>query len=216
MKRTRHASFLSFLLASLVLASMALAQTTEARQTETEKDLRSGDTISAARSPYTQNAKAEGASRDAGDAMLLAQRFQPRPMPPFRPQRGYPQGSYRTPWMDHGSAGHALIGAAIGFGLGGALGAAANRDHHSGATAGAVVLCGGLGALIGGAIGGSHGGGFAFTHHRRIYRPSGREGEESDLNAHLTGSHSEDRSAEDKSAEDKSAVQTASARPVSH
>lgn len=131
MKRTSHASFLPFLLASLMVASGALAQTTEVRQTETEKNLLRSDAISAARSPYTQNVKAEGASGDAGDARLIAQRFRPRPMPPLPPRRGYPQGNYRTPWMDHGNAGHALIGAAIGFGLGAALGATANTDHHS-------------------------------------------------------------------------------------
>ncbi len=211
MKRTRHAFFLFFLLASLLLASTALAQTTEVRQAETEKEPLRIDAIAMARSSYTRNAKAEGASDDAGDARLLAQRFQPRPMPPFPPQRGYPQGNYRTPWMDHGNAGHTLIGAAIGFGLGAALGATANTDRHSGASAGAAVLCGGLGALIGGVIGGSHGGLYALAHHRRIRRPAGREGEESDLNAHVTSSHSED-----KTAEDGSAVQTASARPVSH
>jgi hypothetical protein len=213
MKRAKHIPFLLFLLASLMVASGALAQTKEDRQIETEKDPLSEDAISAARSPYTQKAKVEGASRDAGDDHdnVLAQLSRPKPMTPFPPHRGYPRGNYPTPWMEHGNAGHAVIGAIIGFGLGAALGATANTDRHSGATAGAVFLCGSLGALIGGVIGGSHGGPYAFAHHRRTYRPSGRAGEESDLNAHWTGSHSEGRSAEDGSA-----VQTASARLVSH
>jgi hypothetical protein len=207
MKRAKHIPFLLFLLVSLMVASGALAQTTEARQIETEKDLLRNDAISAARSSYTQNVKAEGASRNAGDATLLAQRFQPRPMQPFRPQRGYPQGSYRTPWMDHGNAGHAVIGAVIGFGLGAGLGAGANPGSHTGTTrAGSALIFGGLGALIGGVIGGSHGGPYAFAHRRRTYPPSWREGEESDLSAHLIGHRSEDKSAE----------QTASVRPVSH
>jgi hypothetical protein len=214
MKCAKPIPSLLILLASLMAASGALAQTKEDRQIETKRDSLHEEAISAARSRYTQNAKVENASRDAGDDNdnVLAQLSRPKPMPPFPPHGGYPRGNNpAAPWMDQGNAGHAVIGAVIGFGLGAALGATANTDRHPRATVGAVVLCGSLGALIGGVIGGSHGGFYAFAHHRRAYRPSGREGEESDLNAHWTGSHSEGRSAEDGSA-----VQTASARLVSH
>jgi hypothetical protein len=52
------------LLASLMLASSALAQTTlsqasDDQQTDAEKDFPSNDAISAARSQYAQNGKAE-------------------------------------------------------------------------------------------------------------------------------------------------------------
>lgn len=198
MKRAKHIPFLLFLLASLMVASVALAQTmpaqtTEGRLTETEKDPPSSDAISAARSSYTPDVKGEGLSRYAGDGMT-AQLSRDRPTRPVPPHHGYPRGSYRTPWMDHGDAGHAAIGAAIGFGLGAALAAKANTSPYPGATARAIFLVGGLGALMGGVIGGSHGGPFAFAHHRRTYPPARREDEESDLSAHFIGSRSEDRS----------------------
>jgi hypothetical protein len=214
MKCAKSIPSLLFLLASLMVASGALAQTKlaqtkEDRQIETKRDSLSEDAISAARSRYTQNAKGEGASRDAGDDNdhVLAQLSRPKPMPPFPPHRGYPRGNYpAAPWMEHGNAGHAVIGAIIGFGLGAALGATANSDRHPRATVGAVVLFGGLGALIGGVIGGSHGGPYAFAHRRKTYPPSWREGEGSELSAHFIGSRYEDKSAE----------QTASVKLVSH
>jgi len=92
--------------------------------------------------------------------------------------------------VNHGNAGHAVIGAVIGFGLGAALGAAANTDHHPGTTAAAVVLFGGFGALIGGVIGGSHGGPYAFRHLRKTYPPSWHKDEDPDLSADSTGSRS--------------------------
>lgn len=196
MKRAKHIPFLPFLLASLMVASGALAQTIEDRQTETEKDPSTSDAISAARSPYMQNAKAGGISRDADDGMILAQFSRGRPTRPSPPHHEYPRGSYQSPWVGHGNAGHAVIGAAIGFGLGAALGAAANTDRHPGANAAAVVLFGGFGALIGGVIGGTHGGPYAFRHHRRTYPPSCHKDEESDLSADSAGSHSAGRSAE--------------------
>ena len=86
------------------------------------------------------------------------------------PHRGYPQPeSYRSRWMDRGSAGHAVIGAAIGFTLGAILGAKANKNPQPGTTAGVVVIFGGFGALIGGFIGGAHAGSYPFAHQRGIY-----------------------------------------------
>lgn len=187
MKCAKPIPFLLFLLASLLAASGALAQTKEDRQIETKRDSLREEAISAARSRYTQNAKVENASRDAGDDNdnVLAQLSRPKPMPPFPHHRGYARGNYPAPWIEHGNAGHAVIGAVIGFGLGAVLGATANSDRHPRATVGAVVLFGGLGALIGGVIGGSHGGHYAFAHRRKTYPRSGREGEESDLSARL-------------------------------
>ncbi|HKM47210.1 MAG TPA: hypothetical protein VJX69_06460 [Terriglobales bacterium] len=205
MKRAKNIPFLPLLLASLMVASGALAQTTlaqttEERQTTNEKSPSTTDAISAARGPYIQDAKAADISRDAGDGIMLAQFSSGRSMRPSPPHRGYSRGSYQSPWMGHGNAGHAVIGAAIGFGLGAALGAAANKDRHPGATAAAVVLFGGFGALIGGAVGAAHGGPYPFAHHRRSRSPSWRKDkdvdEEPDLSAGSTGSHPEGRPAE--------------------
>ncbi len=205
MRRTKHIPFLRLLLASLMVASGALAQTIQDRQTATEVDPPPSDAISAARSRYIQDARAGEISRDANDGKTLAQLSRGRPNRPFPPRRGYPRGSYPSAWMDHGNAGHAVIGAVIGFGLGAALGAAANKDRHPGATAGAVVIFGGLGALIGAAVDAAHGGPYPFAHHRRSRPPLWRKDmdmdEEPDLSAasigsRSVGSHSEDRPAE--------------------
>ena len=210
MKHARYIPFLPLLLSLLTLAASPLAKATEDRQTEKDPSL--GSAISAARGPYTENAGVESISRDPGKGTTLAQFSQGgisrgRPARPFPPHHGYPRGSYQSPWRDHGSAGHAAIGAVIGFGLGAALGAAGNTDRHAGTTrAGTALIIGGLGAFIGGVIGGAHGGPYGFAHHRKTPPPALRGDEEPDLNAHFIGSHSEDRSAE----------QMASAGLVSH
>ena len=200
MKNAKRMSLLSFLLAPLMLASSAPAQpapkTTADLKTETDQGPRSGDAISAARSQYTQNARAEAISRDADDGVFSAQLSQRRMAPPIPSRRGYARGNYATPWMDQGNAGHAVIGAVIGFGLGAALGVGASAGNRTGTTrAGAALVVGGLGALIGGVIGGSHGGPYPFARHRRIHRPSRAEDSDSDLNADSAGSHSAGRPA---------------------
>jgi hypothetical protein len=183
MKPTKFFSFLPFLLASLLLAPSVMAQMTEDRrpETETEKDTRRIDDISAARSRYTETPEV---SPDANDNNILAQLPRRGPGMPFPSRRGYPRGSYQTPWMNHGGAGHAVIGAAIGFGVGAALGAISNA--HQGTPVGAGAIVGGaLFGFIGGAIGAAHGGPHPFARRGRAYRPSWPEDdEESHLRSH--------------------------------
>lgn len=116
---------------------------------------------------------------------------------PFPPHRGYPQReSYQSQWMDRGSAGHAVIGAAIGFTLDAILGANANKNPQPGAKAGTAVICGGFGALMGAFIGGSHVGSYPFAHHRRIYPATLPEDEQADRSAGSPGSHVKESPAE--------------------
>jgi hypothetical protein len=181
MKQTKY---LPFLLALLLPASVALAQTRDSRASTPSPE---GDEISAARSRYTQTVDV---SREDNDGKTLAQLPRRGSGMPLPPHRGYPQrDSYQSRWMDRGSAGHAVIGAAIGFTLGALLGAKANTDQHSGATVGAVIIFGGVGALIGGFIGGSHVGSYPFADHRRIHPQTLPEDEEADRGADPPGSH---------------------------
>jgi hypothetical protein len=163
------------LLALLLMASAALAQT----ETKLTPDTPSpSEEITAARSRYLQTADM---ATEANDSKTLAQVRNRMPGRPYPPQRGHShQGSQQRHWMDSGNAGHALIGAAIGFGLGALAGAKANQAPYPGDTARAVFLVGGVGALIGGAIGASHGASRSFARRKGIYSPSRPEDEETD------------------------------------
>jgi len=149
MKHTRKSSFL---LALVVLAPVALAQS---RNSLKEDNISAEDSISAARSQYTQTSS----SLPNADTTTLAQlprRGAARPVPA---RRGYPRGSYQTQWMEHGNPGYALIGAGIGVGA--------------------------LFGFIGGAIGAAHGGPHMFTHRGRVYRLSSPvDDEQSQLGSH--------------------------------
>jgi hypothetical protein len=159
----KHTKYVPFLLALLLAASTAFAQTEDPRASAPPQE---GAEISAARSPYTQTADISHEDNDSKTLAQLPRRGSGMPLP----HRGYPQPeSYRSRWMDRGSAGHAVIGAAIGFTLGAILGAKANKNPQPGTTAGAVVIFGGFGALIGGFIGGAHAGSYPFAHQRGIY-----------------------------------------------
>jgi hypothetical protein len=170
----RYPRVIPSLLASLLTVSSASAQTSDA---PTANNLNAGSEIAAARSQYSQTPEI---SPDANHDTIVAQLARRGPGRPFPPQRGYPRGTYQTPWMEHGNAGHALVGAAIGFGVGAAIGACGS--DRSGTTLGGRVIIGGtILAVIGGAIGGAH----PWPHARRAYRPSWPEDdEESDLRSH--------------------------------
>ena len=172
MRQTKH---IPFLLALVLLASVTLAQSKDGQGADSAPGEKA---ISEARSQYINTADISPA-----DSKTLSQVPGRGPAMPFPRQSGYPRGTYGTPWMDHGSAGHVLVGAAIGFGLGALVGVKANKDPHPGATGAAVVIFGGFGALMGGLIGGSH----PLLHAHRGSRPSGLgEPEESDLRAGST------------------------------
>ena len=174
-----HTRKSSFLLASVLLASVAFGQT---RDSGAANSAAGDEGISAARNQYTQTAEV---SPDAKDD-TVAQLARRGPRTPFPPQRGYPRGTYQTPWMEHGNAGPAVIGAVIGFGVGAAIGACGS--DRSGTTLGGRVIIGGtILAVIGGAIGGAH----PWPHARRAYRPSWPE---DDQESHLR-SHSKERDA---------------------
>lgn len=160
-------------LASLLVVASAAAQTADG---STANYLPGRNEISMARSQYTQTADL---APDANDTRL-AQLPRRGPGMPFPPQRGYPRESHPPAWIDGGNAGHALIGAAIGFGVGAAIGA--SGSDRSGTTLGGRVIIGGtIFAVIGGFIGGAH----PWPHPRRVYRPSWPEDdEESDLRSH--------------------------------
>ncbi len=167
---------ISFLLAPVLLASVALAQTRDAQGVDNAS---AENSISAARSQYTLP--------DASGT-TLAQLHRGGSAHPFPAQRGYPRGTYQTPWMDHGNAGHILVGAAIGFGVGAALGASGSARNGT-PVAGGIIVGGGLFALFGGCVGkavgdlqGLH---YASAHRRRIHRPSAPEDdEESEVGSH--------------------------------
>ena len=174
MKHTRKSSFL---LALVVLAPVALAQS---RNSLKEDNISAEDSISAARSQYTQTSS----SLPNADTTTLAQlprRGAARPVPA---RCGYPRGSYQTQWMEHGNPGYALIGAGIGVGVGAALGAISNANKGAPVGAGAIVG-GALFGFIGGAIGAAHGGPHMFTHRGRVYRLSSPvDDEQSQLGSH--------------------------------
>jgi hypothetical protein len=163
MRLTRKSSIL---LAPALLASVVFAQIRDERAGD---NLSGSNEISAARSPYTTGI-APDEKPDPKDDKTLAQLPRTRPEMQFPPQRRYPRGNYQTPWTDHGSAGHVLIGAAIGFGVGAALGAK-NSAQNGTPVSGGIIIGGGLFGLIGGALGAPYGGLHPFEHRSR-YRPS--------------------------------------------
>lgn len=167
MKLTRKSSIL---LAPALLASVVFAQIRDERAGD---NLSGSNEISAARSPYTTGI-APDEKQDPKDDKTLAQLPRTRPGMQFPSQRGYPRGNYQTPWMDHASAGHVLIGAAVGFGVGAALGAK-NSAQNGTPVSGGIIIGGGLFGLIGGCVGGAIGSSYGGLHpfqHRSRYRPS--------------------------------------------
>jgi phage tail tape-measure protein len=177
-----HTKHVHLLLASVLLASVAFAQT---RDSQPEDSASAEAAISAARNQYTPTA---AASADATDGNTLAQFHRRSPGPPFPTRQGYPRASYRTPWMDHGSPDHIVVGAAIGFGIGAAIGA--HNSAHSGAPIGGAIVVGGalfgfLGGCVGEAVATFPGLHYSSARRRRDYRPSWPEDdEESSLNSH--------------------------------
>jgi hypothetical protein len=163
----RQISAFSLLLASLLLATNALAQTDNHPDIDTLPQI---DSVTDARAQY---APAANPSRNDGDGEVLAQ-FRGGRRPPFPSRREYSRGpSYQEPWMNHGSAGHTLIGAAIGFGIGAGLGAASSQNRGGNAIIGGAIF-----GVIGAAIGSAHWGGYAFAHRRRaLPTPSGEDEE---------------------------------------
>jgi hypothetical protein len=182
----------SFLLAPVLLASVVFAQTRDERAAGPASG---SDEISAARSQYTPGVSPD-TKPDAPDDNTLAQFRRARPGMQFPRQRGYPRGNYQTPWMDHPSAGHVLIGAAIGFAIGAALGAR-NSTQNGTTVSGGIMIGGGLFGLIGGCVGAAIGSSYSGLHpfaHRRFYRPSwprDDEDEKGDLRADSTRGHPE-------------------------
>ena len=172
MKHTKH---IYLLLASVLVASSAFAQTSNRQAASTAP---AEDAIAAARSQYTPSA---ALSTDASDGETLAQFSRRRPGTPFPPQHGYRWGSGQTSWMNHGSPGHILIGAAIGFGVGAALGA--HQSVRNGTpVSGGIIIGGGLFGFLGGCVGqavatfpGLH---YSSAHRRRDYQPSWPEEDE--------------------------------------
>jgi len=178
MKPTKH---IPLLLASVLLASVTFAQTRDGRAAASAPEEIS---VASARSHYTQTPDTSPKAENT----TLAQLAPGRSGRPFPPQHGYPRPIYQTQWMDHGSAGHILIGAAIGFGIGAAIGA--NNSARNGTPVSGGILLGGglfgfLGGCVGKAVGDLQGMHFASTHRRRTYRPSGPEDDEqSELRRH--------------------------------
>jgi hypothetical protein len=180
----KHTKRILPLLALLLMASAALAQTETNSTPDTSS---SSEEITAAHSRYLQTA--DRAAED-NDSQTLAQVRDRLPGSPSPPQRGHAhQGSHHQHWMDSGNAGHALIGAAIGFGVGALAGAKANKAPYPGDTARAVFLFGSFGALIGSAIGAAHGTGRPFAHRREIYPPTRPEDKETDGSADALASN---------------------------
>jgi hypothetical protein len=169
MKPTKH---LHLLLGLVLLASVARAQN---RDLQVANSAPRDESIAQARRQYTQSADI---STDADDN-TLAQLPRGGPGRPF--PRRYPHSTYQAPWTDHGSPGHILIGAAIGFGVGAALGA--NNSARNGTPVGGGILIGGalfgfLGGCVGEAIGSFPGAHYSSVHRRRAYRPSWSEDDE--------------------------------------
>jgi hypothetical protein len=197
MKNIKH---LHFLLALVLLASVAWAQ---ARDSSMENSVAENDSVSAARSQYTQAAE----NSPAADGTILARLRRRGPDRPLPSHRGYPLGTYQTPWMQHGNAAHAVIGAAIGFGIGAALGAT-HSERNGTPVAGGVIIGGGLLGFIGGTVGACHGGPYLFTHRRRVYRPTEPEDDkEADL-------HPDARSKTDQAQQSVSAPPASDGQPV--
>jgi hypothetical protein len=169
MKPTKH---LHLLLGLVLLASFARAQN---RDLQVANSAPGEESIAAARRQYTQSADI---STDADDK-TLAQLPRGGPVRPF--PRRYPRSTYQAPWTDHGSPGHILIGAAIGFGVGAAIGA--SHSARNGTPVGGGILIGGglfgfLGGCVGEAIGSFPGAHYSSVRRRRAYRPSRPEDDE--------------------------------------
>jgi hypothetical protein len=178
------------LLLTLVLAAYtALAQTSTGTAPANPAD---GNEILVARGQYVHTInESQGGPQNDGSVRTLAQISQRGPVMPYPPRRGYPnRGGYQSQWMNHGDAGHALIGGAIGFGIGAALGAIGSV-HGGTPVAGGVIIGGSIFGLIGTAIGASHGS-FQMAR-RRNDRRNLREREDNDeepgRNADSLGSH---------------------------
>lgn len=154
----------------ILLASSLRAQTESPR-----------DSISAARSHYTQDATAQASANDADPGTVIAQ-YSRRPVLPPRPHAVRARGNYGSAWADH-DHGHAVIGALIGLGAGVALASTVPSNHHPQAKVGAVVLFGSFGALIGGVVGANHGRSYAFAHRSRMHPAQPQENSESGLDA---------------------------------
>jgi hypothetical protein len=196
--RMKNLRILSTLLTPLLLASVVFAQSIAFAQTKDERGadtVSTSDEISAARSQYSTSISPD-AEPDAKDDNTLAQFPRARPGMQFPHQRGYSRGSYQAPWMDHGSAGHVLIGAAIGFGIGAALGAR-NSAQNGTPVSGGIMIGGGIfgliGGCVGGAIGSSYGGLPPFAHRRRHRRSWSwpDEDEESNIRSQSSSGHAE-------------------------
>jgi hypothetical protein len=176
----RHTKCISLLLASILMASVTFAQTKNGQGTNPAP----ADAISAARNRYIQTADIS----PHADHTTVAQFHQGTPPPPFLAQRRYPHGDYQTPWTDHGSAGHVLIGAAIGFGVGAALGARQSAQNGTPVSGGIVLggaLFGFLGGCVGKAVGDLQSLHYWSPHGGRIYRPSWPEDDaEGKIDAH--------------------------------
>jgi hypothetical protein len=205
----------SFLLAPLLLASGVFAQTIDERAANT---VSGSDEIPVARSQYTRTTGTSSDSPpEAKDDNTVAQFPRARPGTQFPRQGGYSRGRYQTPWMDHGSPGHVLIGAAIGFGIGAALGAK-NSTQNGTPVSGGIIIGGGLFGLIGGCVGGAIGSSYGWPHpfaHRRLYRPSWPgDDDESARQSHPNDSHRE-RSTPKPASSSQVARSEATAQPAS-
>ena len=174
---------ISLLLAPLLIASVALAQTEDSTMANSTPEENS---ISAARSRYTQTSDMPP---DASNT-TLAQLRRGGAGAAISTPGGYSRGTYQTPWMDHGNAGHILIGAAIGFGVGAAIGAS-NSARNGTPVAGGIIIGGGLfgflGGCVGKAVGDLQGLHYASARRKRIHshpRRGPRTHEESELRRH--------------------------------
>ncbi len=204
---------ISLLLAPLLIASVALAQTEDSTMANSTPEENS---ISAARSRYTQTSDMPP---DASNT-TLAQLRRGGPERPFPHQGGYSRGTYQTPWMDHGNAGHILIGAAIGFGVGAAIGAS-NSARNGTPVAGGIIIGGGLfgflGGCVGKAVGDLQGLHYASARRKRIQPLPGPEDyEESELRRHSKSTKEDppEASAKPASSGQPSVEATAQVSPV--
>jgi hypothetical protein len=197
----RYAKYVYPLLAWL-LTSIAFAQTSHSQPTTAAES----DQIASARSAYAQS----NPTVDSGDnnGATLAQDYRREGTPPFPTHRRYVgRETYEQPrWSEHGSAAHALIGAAIGFGIGAALGASSSASNHTSVAHG-VFLSGSIFGLIGAAIGAgssSHGHGY-LARRRRPYPRRQLEDGDADDSAH---SADNDATAEQREFSDSASLTT--------
>jgi hypothetical protein len=165
------------LLTSLLLVSSGWSQNGLVPKDVSSDD--GGDQIAVARRAYTQN---EDNSYDADGAMNLhlahdqpekagsqtlakGPRCRSQMPPPYC--CGYCRSAYPIPRMASGGAGHALIGAAIGFGIGATVGSIGSA-HNGTSVGGGAIIGGGLLGFIGAAIGAASDGPHWFMHRRRL------------------------------------------------